>query len=93
VRQSGGACITVTDQEILEAVREMSSLEGILPAPEGAACLPAWRKLVAQGLLTPEQTAVLFNTGSGLKYLDVISRPAPASKGTEENIGGLITPF
>ena len=93
VRQSGGACVSVTDQEILEAVREMSSLEGILPAPEGAACLPAWRKLVAQGLLTPEQTAVLFNTGSGLKYLDVISRPAPASKGTEENIGGLITPF
>ncbi len=93
VSASRGACVSVTDQEILEGVREMSATEGILPAPEGAACLPAYRKLLASGFLKPDETVVLFNTGSGLKYLDVISRPAAARRGTEENIGGLITPF
>jgi len=43
--------------------------------------------------LKPDETVLLFNTGSGLKYLDVISRPAAASPATEQNLGGLITPF
>jgi threonine synthase len=94
VRASRGTCLAVTDEEILEGVREMSAAEGILAAPEGAACLPAYRKLLASGFLKPEETVVLFNTGSGLKYLDVLSRPpAPAGRRTEENIGGLITPY
>ena len=93
VRASRGTCLSVTDEEILEGVREMSSTEGILPAPEGAACLPAYRKLLASGFLTPEESVVLFSTGSGLKYLDVLERPTLTPKGTEANIGGLITPF
>ncbi len=95
VRASGGTCISVSDDEILQAVREMAAAEGILAAPEGAACLPAYSKLLASGFLKPEDKALLYNTGSGLKYLDVISQPAAATqaKGTEENIGGLITPF
>lgn len=92
VRQSGGTCVSVTDAEILEAVNEMSALEGIFAAPEGAACLPAYRKLMASGFLKPSDVVVLFNTGSGLKYLDVVAPPAQAG-GSEENIGGLITPF
>ncbi len=93
VRASGGTCLSVTDQEILDGVRELSACEGILAAPEGAACLPAYRKLLAAGYLKPDETVLLFNTGSGLKYLDVISRPAAASPATEQNLGGLITPF
>lgn len=93
VRSSRGTCLSVTDQEILEGVSEMSAAEGILAAPEGAACLPAYIKLLASGFLKPEETVVLFNTGSGLKYLDVLSRPPAAARATEEKIGGLITPY
>ncbi len=93
VRASHGSCVSVNDEEILEGVREISSTEGILPAPEGAACLPAYRKLLASGFLTPEDSVVLFNTGSGLKYLDVLERAAEIPRGSEANIGGLITPF
>ncbi len=95
VRESNGTCVGVTDEEILAAVQEMAAAEGILAAPEGAACLPAYRKLLDSGFLKPEDKVVLFNTGSGLKYLDVISGAMAVAKpkGTEEHIGGLITPF
>ena len=61
-----------TDEEILEATRHWAKVEGIFAAPEGAACLVAYRKLRATGFFKPEDTVVLFNTGSGLKYLDVL---------------------
>ena len=47
-------------------------MEGIFAAPEGAASLVAYQKLLASGFFTPDDTVVLFNTGSGLKYLDVL---------------------
>jgi threonine synthase len=59
-------------QRRLSALCEWASTEGIFAAPEGAACLVAYRQLVASGFLTPSDRVVLFNTGSGLKYLDVI---------------------
>ncbi len=92
LKESGGTAVSVTDAEILEAVNEISAMEGIFAAPEGAACLPAYRKLIESGFLKPSETVVLFNTGSGLKYLDVIA-PRAQKQGSEENIGGLITPF
>ena len=70
LRASAGTAIAVSDHEILEAGRELASLEGIFAAPEGAACVPALRKLLANGFLKPEARIVLYNTGSGLKYLD-----------------------
>ena len=84
VRASRGSCVSVTDGEILEGVREIGSTEGILPA---------YRKLLTSGFLTPDQSVVLFNTGAGLKYLDVLERAAEIPRGSEANIGGLITPF
>ncbi|MBM3940094.1 MAG: threonine synthase [SAR202 cluster bacterium] len=72
VRASGGSAVTVTDDEILEAMRQMASLEGILPAPEGAATLAGYRKFLAQGALTPDDATVLINTGSGYKYMELL---------------------
>lgn len=72
LKKSGGTTVAATDQEILSALCEWASTEGIFAAPEGAACLVAYRQLVASGFLTPSDRVVLFNTGSGLKYLDVI---------------------
>lgn len=72
LRESGGTAVAATDEEIGEAVCEWASTEGVFAAPEGAACLVAYRKLLASGYLTSEDRVVLFNTGSGLKYIDVI---------------------
>jgi len=73
LRASGGTAISVTDEEIVQAVCEWASTEGIFAAPEGAATLVGYRKLIASGFLKPSDRVVLFNTGSGLKYIDVIA--------------------
>jgi threonine synthase len=44
-------------------------MEGIFCAPEGAATLAGLQELVRQGWVQPDERIVLFNTGSGLKYL------------------------
>jgi threonine synthase len=74
VRASAGTAIAVSDEEILDAGREIASLEGIFAAPEGASCVAAARKLLENGFLAPGDRIVLYNTGSGLKYLDAYSR-------------------
>ena len=70
LRKSGGTAISVTDEELLAAVKEIGAAEGMFVAPEGAACLPALRKLMESGAVSRNERVVLFNTGSGLKYLD-----------------------
>ena len=70
LRTSGGTAVAVTDQELLVAVGEIGRLEGLFVAPEGAACLPAIRKLLERGELQPDEQVVMFNTGSGIKYID-----------------------
>lgn len=71
LRRSRGAAIAVSDDEIMAAIKEIATLEGIVTAPEGAACLPALRRLIAQGQVNADERIVLFNTASGLKYLDL----------------------
>ena len=72
VRAGGGTALTVTDDEIVEAMGAMAAAEGIWAAPEGAATLAGYRKLRASGFLTRDSETVLMNTGSGAKYLDVL---------------------
>ena len=73
IRSSGGTAIAVTDEELLAAVAEIGALEGVFCAPEGAACLPALRKLIADDVVKPDEHVVLFNTGAGVKYLESFS--------------------
>ncbi|HEX6717884.1 MAG TPA: threonine synthase [Pyrinomonadaceae bacterium] len=70
LRQSGGTAVAVTDEELIAATREIGSLEGIFCAPEGAACLPALRQLMESGEVRKTDRVVLFNTGSGVKYME-----------------------
>ncbi len=70
IRASGGTAISVTDAELVAAVGEIGALTGIFTAPEGAACLPALRKMIANGEVNAGETVVIFNTGSGIKYLE-----------------------
>ncbi len=71
LRDSKGGAIAVEDEEIIRAVSEVGSKEGLFVAPEGAACFVALKKLRASGKIDSGEQAVIFNTGSGIKYLDV----------------------
>jgi len=70
LRQSSGGAIAVEDKEMIEAVRDVGSDEGVFVAPEGAACFVALKKLRASGKIAAGEKVVIFNTGSGIKYLD-----------------------
>jgi threonine synthase len=96
LNKSGGLAISVTDDEIMDALRHWARVEGIFAAPEGAAALAAYRKLRASDFFSEEDTVVLFNTGTGLKYLDTLEqnrgRKRPALP-TSRSIGGIIGPY
>ncbi|MEE8199587.1 MAG: threonine synthase [Candidatus Acidoferrales bacterium] len=74
VRRSRGAAVAVSDREILPGVRRLATGEGIFACPEGAATVAALPKLFRDGALAREETIVLLNTGSGMKYLDVLGK-------------------
>ncbi len=102
LKKSGGTAIAVSDAQIFQAVKEWASKEGVFAAPEGAASLVAYQVLLQQKFLKPQDKVVLFNTGSGLKYIDVIAEAlkigvaepqpqvaAPAGR----SLGGIIQPY
>lgn len=70
LRASGGGGVTVNDQEMIAATRDVGAAEGLFVAPEGAACFVALGKLLAGERIGGEERVVIFNTGSGIKYLD-----------------------
>ena len=99
LKKSNGTAVAVSDDDIMQCVRTWASQEGVFAAPEGAASLAAYNKLRASGFLKPGDVTVLFNTGSGLKYIEVVAAwgakndkkmaGAPAGR----NIGGIIGPY
>jgi threonine synthase len=94
LKKSGGAALAVSDEEIIAAVRHWALVEGVFAAPEGAASLVAYLKLRERGFFGPDDSVVLFNTGSGLKYLDVIEgHSKPTSPPASRQIGGIIGPY
>ena len=74
LRKSGGTAVSVTDDELIAAVREIGSAEGIFAAPEGAACLPALKELLERSEVDHNDRIVMFNTGTGVKYLEAFQR-------------------
>ena len=70
VRASYGTAIAVDDADLVKAVSEIGAAEGVFAAPEGAACLPALHKLIDDGAINEGETVVIFNTGSGIKYIE-----------------------
>jgi len=68
VRASRGAAVAVPDAEMREWTPVVGGATGIFCAPEGAATAAAVSRLRAAGVLGPDDSVVLFNTGSGLKY-------------------------
>ena len=73
LRDSGGMALAISRREIFASLRDWAHNEGIFLSPEGAAATAAYDRLLASGFLKPSDRVVLFNTGSGLKYTDVIA--------------------
>jgi threonine synthase len=73
VRQSGGIVLDFDDHRILTSLLDWARHEGIFLSPEGAAATAAYDYLLETGWLSPEDKVVIFNTGAGLKYADVIA--------------------
>ena len=72
VRESGGTAIAVTDDELLAAMREMASTEGVFAAPEAAATLAALPKLRESGAISAADQVLLLLTGAGMKSFDQV---------------------
>jgi len=70
LRESAGTAVAVSDAEIVAAQQQLAREEGVFAAPEGAATLAGLARLARDGWVRPDERVVLFNTGSGLKYLE-----------------------
>ena len=77
VRETGGVCIAVSDEEIRDAMFQLARDEGALICPEGAANLAAAIRLRESGWLQPDARVLLLNTGSGLKYPEALAVDLP----------------
>ena len=73
LRASGGKAVAVSDEDTFASLRDWAANEGIFLSPEGAAATAAYAQLIASGELTESDRVVIFNTGAGLKYTDVIA--------------------
>jgi threonine synthase len=78
VRESKGAAIAAEESRLTEWMHLATRLEGISLCPEAAACIGAIQAALARGLLSPDESVVIFNTGAAQKYLEVIDRPLPS---------------
>jgi threonine synthase len=70
IRESNGVAIAVDDEEMMHQSRKLAKYTGIFPAPEGGACLAALLKMKEKKLIDAHERVVLFNTGTGYKYLE-----------------------
>jgi threonine synthase len=70
LRQSNGGAVAVGDEEMIRVTREVGSSEGLFVAPEGAGCFAALKSLLSSGKIASGERVVIFNTGSGIKYLE-----------------------
>jgi threonine synthase len=73
LRESHGAGIAVSDPEIVAGVKDAAAQEGLFMCPEGGACVAALRRLKASGHLSPDDSVVVFNTGTGFKYVEAMA--------------------
>ena len=96
LRESGGAALSFTDEEILASILDWARHEGLFLSPEGAAATAAYDRLLANGELKATDKVVIFNTGAGLKYTDMIAEAMhlkrPGTLPTSIKMGGIIYP-
>lgn len=74
LRESGGTAVSASDEEMLQEVVHVARREGLFFCPEAGAGVAALRRLVQEGWIRPHDEVLIFNTASGLKYLDLFPR-------------------
>jgi len=74
IRESNGLAVSVSDNEIIKAIKDLAKYEGILACPEGAATIAGLKKLMDEGSIGRDDLVVVINTGSGLKYMDLLRK-------------------
>ena len=92
LRQSRGTALSVDDQETLDAGLLLAESEGLFVAPEGATCVAAARRLLRDGFLSRDDELLIYNTGTGLKYLEAWETRCTPRTTARERLGGLIVP-
>jgi threonine synthase len=97
VRRSNGVAVSVSEEQMFNSLKDWAQHEGVLLSPEGAAATAAYDNLVASGWIKPSERVLIFNTGSGMKYIDVIEKGLHLRRAPEKpeamNVGGIIGPF
>jgi threonine synthase len=86
LRQSNGGAIAVDDEEMIRSAREVGSTQGIFVCPEGGACFAAFKLLRRAGKIASGERVVIFNTGSGIKYLECYDTAVSAPKAFGDEI-------
>jgi threonine synthase len=84
LRQSNGGAIAVDDEEMIRSAREVGSTQGLFVCPEGGACFAAFKLLRHAGKIAPGEHVVIFNTGSGIKYLECYEHQGASPEGFRE---------
>ena len=77
VRESGGAAVSTSEDDVARWMREATASEGISFCPETAVCLGALEQLVDRGEIRPKERVLLFNTGAGQKYVEAAGVDVP----------------
>jgi threonine synthase len=77
VYSSHGEALAVSDDELMSAAAQLAQLEGVFAAPEGGAGLASVKRLIEAGKIDADERVVVFNTGSGYKYLEAWQRALP----------------
>ena len=97
VRASGGSVVASDDASMLASILDWARHEGLFLSPEGAAATAAYDALLASGEIKRGERVVLFNTGAGLKYADVVAEAMhlrrPGSLPVSLPVGGIISPI
>lgn len=89
---SRGAAVTVPVVEIAETMYQLARIEGLLLGPEGAACLAALCRLLAEGLLVATQRILVINSGASTEDRLLKLRAREKVRPVSSRLGGLITP-
>jgi threonine synthase len=79
IHESHGTALSINDAEMIQAIRDVGAAEGLFVAPESGACCAAVSKLARSGWIRPHETTVIFNTGTGIKYLECFPDLAQSS--------------
>jgi threonine synthase len=92
IQQSKGTAIAVSDEAMMRMAELLAAEEGLFVAPETGACLAALEVLAQQGSIGKDESVVIFNTGTGLKYLEAFAGGRPLRDSRNSRVPSLPVP-